>query len=451
MGGTYLTVAIPSAMIGQADGELFKLNLPLSATLAKDGVDRDSDLDNGIIVHEYGHGISNRLTGGPSTASCLGNQEQMGEGWSDFFALLLTDENTENRGIGTYAVFQPTTGQGIRPYPYSRDFGVNPSTYDFVKTAVVPHGVGSVWTTMLWDMTRNLVDRYGFDADIYEGTGGNNTALQLVTEGLKLQACRPGFVDGRDAIMLADALINADANQCLIWDSFAQRGLGLSADQGSSSSVADGTEAFDLPIYCSTFAMVSDQVSALQANGTLNKGQVNSLLVKLQNAEKKIGQGQPSVALNMIDAFLNEVAALVRSRKLTTAQAQVLVEYANGLIARIHEYYPGAARSGEGVASTEALGAKSGAGVPEEFALNQNFPNPFAATTQIDFALPEAAHVRLVVYDVMGREVARLVDGDMQAGYYQAALDGSRLASGTYLYRIEAGSFVAVHRMVLAK
>ncbi len=173
--------------------------------------------------------------------------------------------------------------------------------------------------------------------------------------------------------------------------------------------------------------------------------------MKLQNAEKKIGQGQPSVALNMIDAFLNEVAALVRSRKLTTAQAQVLVEYANGLIARIHEYYPGAARSGEGVASTEALGAKSGAGVPEEFALNQNFPNPFAATTQIDFALPEAAHVRLVVYDVMGREVARLVDGDMQAGYYQAALDGSRLASGTYLYRIEAGSFVAVHRMVLAK
>ena len=47
--------------------------------------DRDSDLDNGVIAHEYGHGISNRLTGGPTTVTCLNNAEQMGEGWSDWF------------------------------------------------------------------------------------------------------------------------------------------------------------------------------------------------------------------------------------------------------------------------------------------------------------------------------------------------------------------------------
>ncbi len=46
---------------------------------------RDGDLDNGIIVHEYGHGVSNRLAGGPANTSCLNNQEQMGEGWSDYF------------------------------------------------------------------------------------------------------------------------------------------------------------------------------------------------------------------------------------------------------------------------------------------------------------------------------------------------------------------------------
>ena len=94
-------------------------------------LDRDSDFDNGIIVHEYGHGISNRLTGGRLTTSCLATtysgggmtfeSEQMGEGWSDYYALLLTDTNTDGRGIGTYAVYQPTDGQGIRPYRYSTD------------------------------------------------------------------------------------------------------------------------------------------------------------------------------------------------------------------------------------------------------------------------------------------------------------------------------------------
>ena len=106
---------------------------------APDGslVDLDGDYDNGIIAHEYGHGISNRLTGGPSLAGCLGNNEQMGEGWSDFFSLITTvepgDQGTDARGIGTYAQRQPVTGSGIRPRPYSTDFAINEMTYDFLK------------------------------------------------------------------------------------------------------------------------------------------------------------------------------------------------------------------------------------------------------------------------------------------------------------------------------
>ena len=86
----------------------------------------DGDFDNGIIVHEYGHGVSNRLTGGPNTTSCLGNQEQGGEGWSDYLAYMLTMPNgTEpagGRGIGTYALNQPTDGPGIRTKKYSTSF-----------------------------------------------------------------------------------------------------------------------------------------------------------------------------------------------------------------------------------------------------------------------------------------------------------------------------------------
>ena len=123
---------------------------------------------------------------------------------------------------------------------------INPVTYKDIKTFSVPHGVGSVWCSMLWDMYWNFIDKYGYDPDIYEGKGGNNMAMKLVMDGLKLQPCNPGFVDGRDAILLADRINNKGANQQLIWETFARRGLGNSADQGSTNSSSGR------PIHCSS-------------------------------------------------------------------------------------------------------------------------------------------------------------------------------------------------------
>ncbi len=211
----------------------------------------DGDLDAGVIVHEYGHGVSNRLTGGPSNVGCLNNQEQMGEGWSDIYGLILTiepgDTGTDARGVGTYLLGQPITGNGVRTQRYSTDFAVNNHTYNDIITAVAPHGVGEVWATMLWDMTWGIIGTDGFDPDVYNGTAGNNVSLALITEGLKLQPCSPGFVDGRDAILAADQALYGGAHICTIWEAFARRGLGYSANQGSSGSKTDGTEAFDLP------------------------------------------------------------------------------------------------------------------------------------------------------------------------------------------------------------
>ena len=223
---------------------------------------KDGDFDNLVIAHEYGHGISIRLTGGPANSGCLNNQEQMGEGWSDYFGLMLTmhqgDQGADARGIGTYLFNQGANGGGIRTYPYSTNMSINPHTYNSIKSEVAPHGVGSVWAVMLWEMTWALIDKYGFDPDIYNGTGGNNIALQLVVEALKLQPCSPGFVDGRDAILLADQMLYSGANQCTIWDAFAKRGLGYSASQGSSSNKNDGTEAFDTPSAGAVFAAPAD-------------------------------------------------------------------------------------------------------------------------------------------------------------------------------------------------
>src|SRR5690625_7019349 len=123
----------------------------LNGSIPKDGYNdgyKDGSFDNGIIAHEYGHGISIRLTGGPETSSCLNNSEQMGEGWSDYFALMMTmyrgDEGTTGRGIGTYAVNQPTTGIGIRPTRYSNDMSISTSTYNRIKSVSIHHGDGFV-------------------------------------------------------------------------------------------------------------------------------------------------------------------------------------------------------------------------------------------------------------------------------------------------------------------
>lgn len=262
MGGTSNSIAIPSIMLSQEQGQALIDALAngdvVNGTIVDDsGVNamKDSDFDNGIIAHEYGHGISNRLTGGPSDTDCLYNEEQMGEGWSDWFGLMLTIEEgdlpEDVRGIGTFVNGQTATGGGIRPAPYSTDFSINGFTYEDTNNengVSEPHGIGFVWATMLWDLTWAFIDEYGYDSDLYNGTGGNNMVMQLVIDGLKLQPCTPGFIDGRDAILLADQLLYDGENQCMIWSVFANRGLGVSADQGSPWSRVDQTEAFDVPI-----------------------------------------------------------------------------------------------------------------------------------------------------------------------------------------------------------
>jgi len=88
---------------------------------------------------------------------------------------------------------------------------------------------------------------------------------------------------------------------------------------------------------------------------------------------------------------------------------------------------------------------------PHEFALAQNYPNPFNPTTQINYSLAERADVRLVVYDILGRQVATLVNDLQSAGLHTVNFDMSSFASGTYIYRLEAGDFVSVRKMMLIK
>ena len=254
-------VTIPGVFIRNSDCQRIRVYIEQGLTVSlvnksagSGPARRTGSFDNGIVAHEYGHGISNRLTGGPGNAGCLNNYdnngvndgEQMGEGWSDFFTLITTvrpgDVGEMARPIGTYAT--GGTNIGGRPYPYSTDMAINSSTYDDIAFNSVPHGVGAVWCAVLWDLYWALTNEYGYDDDLYTGTGGNNLAIQLVMDGMKMQVCNPGFLDGRDAILAADRALTGGENQLLIWEVFARRGIGYDAIQGSNTRRHDNYEGF---------------------------------------------------------------------------------------------------------------------------------------------------------------------------------------------------------------
>ncbi|GLS26342.1 M36 family metallopeptidase [Marinibactrum halimedae] len=221
---------------------------------------RDSDMDNEVIVHEYGHGISIRLVGGPSNTGCLRNAQQGGEGWSDWFGLVYTPRGGEastdsTRGMGAYFVGrEPLTGT-IRQQPYSLDPIINTMTYESIDGARRPHGVGAVWAQVLWEMYWSLVDKHGYEDDLMNfdlndpSEAGNKRAMFYVTEGLKNTSCSPTFVDARDGIITAATNSFDGEDVCAVWQTFADFGIGTDARSGGSSSTRP-TNGFELPEQC---------------------------------------------------------------------------------------------------------------------------------------------------------------------------------------------------------
>lgn len=284
MGGADATVTIPSVLITYDEGGYIKSQLTANTNVnvtLKSNMTPDGSFDNGIVIHEYGHGISNRLTG--TGVGCLNantSKEQMGEGWSDFFALMLTNKLGDNatvaRGMGTYAGGEAITGGGIRPAKYSPDFAINNFTYgatnqmqylnsnNVLVTDV--HSIGFVWATMLWDLHWKYVEKYGYSADVLANTtNGSSKVLQLVTNALKLQVCNPSFIEGRNAILDADVAATNGADRCMIWKVFAKRGLGIGASAGVKSVITDQIENFDIPEDCAA-SLGTDEVKSVKEN-----------------------------------------------------------------------------------------------------------------------------------------------------------------------------------------
>ena len=89
--------------------------------------------------------------------------------------------------------------------------------------------------------------------------------------------------------------------------------------------------------------------------------------------------------------------------------------------------------------------------IPQKFALHQNYPNPFNPVTTIQYALKQKEDVQLILYDILGKKVTTLVDKSQNAGWYSVEFDATNLASGVYIYRLQAGDFVRARKMIVVK
>ncbi|KAI1174688.1 extracellular elastinolytic metallo proteinase [Nemania sp. FL0916] len=206
---------------------------------------RDCAFEAGVIIHEYTHGVSNRLTGGPANTNCLQTTEAggMGEGWGDFMATAIRlkqgDTRNTDYSLGAWVYNNPA---GIRNYLYSTKLSVNPYMYTTANTYNEVHDIGEIWATMLYEVMWNLIDKYGLSTaqkpTFSNGipTDGKFLAMKLVIDGMALQPCNPNFIQARDAILDADTNLTGGDNQCEIWTAFAKRGLGSGAAYGSSKN-----------------------------------------------------------------------------------------------------------------------------------------------------------------------------------------------------------------------
>jgi uncharacterized repeat protein (TIGR01451 family) len=309
--------------------------------------ERDGDFDAEVVLHEYTHGLSERLVGGGVGITEL-QPSGMGEGWSDWYAMTLLseagDDPAGNYASGAYFGYQlfgltQNYYFGDRHYPYSTNLLRNPLTFKDIDpnqasphvgvplsplyqpfdptSADEVHGQGEFWCVTLWEARANMIAKHGF-------TNGNRMILQLVTDGMKLSPVDPTFLQARDAIIQADQINNGGSNFFELWSAFAKRGMGSSATCPASGTTAGIVEAFDLPGLGFKRAIVADSLTG-NANGAIDFNECTELLVALFNNDRNpavnvratLTTTTPGVTVSQGDSLYPNIAAFSTATNLT--------------------------------------------------------------------------------------------------------------------------------------
>ncbi len=311
LGGTAgVAIKIPTLSISQADGTKLKGASGVSVTMFREtALDRDGGLDTGIVSHEWGHVLTNRLVGnGNGLINTQGGG--LGEGWGDFTALLTTVHASDIAASaaegwnGTYSMGGWVDGAsgagsyfGIRRYPYSADLNKNPLTFKHIQNGTalpkdVPlaygesgsnnaevHATGEVWAAMLWQCYVGLLrdKRHTYEE-------ANKRMRAYYVASLKVTPVSPTIIEARDALLTA--MYQADQLDFKVCaKGFAERGAGVGAtgpDRASRTNVGV-KESFavggDIEVESITIA----ESTSCDEDGTLDNGETGVVTIKIRN------------------------------------------------------------------------------------------------------------------------------------------------------------------------
>ncbi|CEH17165.1 Peptidase M36, fungalysin [Ceraceosorus bombacis] len=274
------------------DGQPGRMRMYKWKTVAN-ATQRDGDFEAGVVLHEATHGLSIRLTGPPSDSSCLGWGEAsgMGEGLGDIIATIVR-RRSPTRDIYPMGSWVSHNKNGIRRYPYSTNLTLSPETYSSLNGMWEPHSIGEVWAAVLYQVEEGLRGAHGWHPNLFPPVPdspkekwdefyltekeiisnmpssakgkrasrqpvprhGNTLFIQVLLDALKTQPCRPSFLTARDAFLSAEKALTGGRDTCLIWERFAQRGLGTKAKNIGSTPWGGGirTNSFEVPDLCNS-------------------------------------------------------------------------------------------------------------------------------------------------------------------------------------------------------
>ncbi len=354
---------------------------------------RNPTREGATIAHEYVHYIIMNRFGvlDVNNDDIKSEEKAMNEAVADYFALAYKSDilGSDNSLILEYADIPGDTKDWTRDI--NNNFHYN-SISSIDETA--PHYFTNfydqslIFSGALWDL-RDALGIYDHEAN------------EMILDGIKMLGDDTTFLDGRESI-LAEATGDFAQWEDEIIDAFDTHGI----NPPLTNVYISGPGRAEWPDYYTYQAHVSGGVPPYTYTWD-------------------DGGGTASTATYYIDEDVT-IGVTIRDTLFTGAYASKAVEY-----------------TGQKIAADSQL--------PTSYGLEQNYPNPFNPTTEIKYQLPEAAHVRLTIYNILGQEVVRLVDTQQALGFYSVKFDASRFASGTYIYRLEAGDFIETKRMVLIK
>jgi len=173
----------------------------------------------------------------------------------------------------------------------------------------------------------------------------------------------------------------------------------------------------------------------------LPKGIENSLNKKLDDVKKSLSMNKIKTTINKLQEFISKVEAQ-EGKKITEEISDGLIELAQIIINSIQFNLMKAVKD---------INLSESDIVPTQYSLEQNYPNPFNPSTTLKYEIPKESYITLKVYDILGREVATLVNKQQKAGYYEIDWNAVNNSSGIYFYKIQAGDFLETKKMILMK